>query len=115
MINQRNLDVLSEIYAADYAYHGQGGLELHGIEAVRGFAAAILAASSDRHAVVERQLVEGDRVVTQFVSRGTHTGIFRGIAPTGREWVTEGIVISRIAAGRIIEDWEVIHSSGLGD
>jgi len=115
VINRRDLDVLPEVYSADYAYHGQGGLELRGLEQVRGFAAAILAASNDRHAVVERQVVEGDRVVTQFTSRGTHTGVFRGIPPSGKEWVTEGIVISRIEGGKIVEDWEVIHSSGLGE
>jgi len=115
VINQRNLDALPDIYATDYAYHGQGGLELRGLQQLRGFAAAILAGSDDRHAVVERQVVEGNRVVTQFTSRGTHTGAFQGIEPTGREWVTEGIVISRIEGGRIVEDWEVIHSSGLGN
>jgi predicted ester cyclase len=115
VINQRNLDALPEIYAADYAYHGQGGLEMRGLEQVRGFAAAILAGSDDRRAVVERQVVDGDRVVTQFRSRGTHTGTFQGIEPTGKEWVTEGIVISRIENGKIVEDWEVIHSSGLGN
>lgn len=115
VINRRDLDAIAEIYSADYVHHGQGDLQLHGPERVRGFAAAILAASSDRHAVVERQVVEGDRVVTQFVSRGTQTGAYRGIPPSGKEWVVEGIVISRIEGGKIVEDWEVIHSSGLGE
>ena len=115
VVNERNLDAIADIYAADYAYHGQEGLELRGLQALRRFAASILAASADRHAVVERQVAEGERVVTQFVSRGTQTGAFRGVAPTGKEWTTEGIVISRIENGKIVEDWEVIHSSGLGD
>ena len=33
--------------------------------------------------------------------------------PTGKEWVTEGICISRIANGKIAEDWEIVHVSGL--
>lgn len=115
VINRRDLDALPEIYSADYVHHGQGDLKLHGLEQVRAFAAAILAASNDRHAVIERQVVEGDRVVTQFISRGTHTGVYRGIPPSGKEWVVEGIVISRIEDGRIAEDWEVVHSTGLGE
>jgi steroid delta-isomerase-like uncharacterized protein len=115
VINRRDLDAISEIYSADYVHHGQGDLQLRGLEQVRGFAAGILAASSDRHAEVERQVVEGERVVTQFTSRGTQTGAYRGIPPSGKEWVVEGIVISRIEDGKIVEDWEVIHSSGLGE
>jgi len=115
VINGRDLEAIREIYAEDYAYHGPEGFELRGPEAVRDFAAAILAASDDRHAVIERQVVEGDRVVTQFTSRGTRTGPYRGLEPTGREWVTEGIVISRIEGGKIVEDWEITRSSGLGN
>ena len=94
-------------------HHGTGGAETHGIEAARAIAASILSASSDRVAVVEQQVAEGNLVVTRFVSRGTHTGTFRGVEPTGKEWVTEGICISRIEGGRIAEDWEIIHVSGL--
>lgn len=114
VINQRNLDAIADIYAADYVYHGLDGTELRGPEAVRRFAAAILAASSDRRAVVEQQVAEGDLVVTRFSSTGHHTGVFRGVEPTGDLWTTTGIDISRIENGRIVEDWEVIHNSGLG-
>lgn len=113
VINHRNLDVIAEHYAEDYVHHGPEGAEIRGIEAVRAFAASILSASADRSAVVEQQVVEGDLVVTRFVSRGTHTGTFRGMEPTGNEWVTEGICISRIEDGKIAEDWELVHHSGL--
>ena len=113
VINQRNLDAIPTAYAADYRHHGTGGQEIQGLDKVRGFAASILAASKDRHAVVEQQLVDGNLVVTRFTSRGTRTGAWQGIPPNGKPWTTEGIVISRIEHGRIVEDWEVTTSSGL--
>lgn len=113
VINQRNLDVIAEIYAADYVHHGPDGTEIRGSGTVREFAASILAASSDRRAVVEQQVAEGDLVVTRFVSTGHHTGVFRGTPPTGKVWRTEGIVISRIEDGKIAEDWEIVYHSGL--
>ncbi len=113
VINGRDLDAIPELYAADYVHHGAGGFELHGPDAVREAAAAILAASADRHAVVEDQVAEGDRVVTRFTSRGTQTGAFRGIPPSGQPWTTEGIVISRIEDDKVAEDWEVATHSGL--
>lgn len=113
VINRRNLDAIAEIYAPDYVHHGAEESEMRGPEAVHVLAAAILDASEDRHAVVDQQVVEGDLVATRFTSRGHHTGSFRGIPPTGRTWTTEGIIISRIEDGRIAEDWEVAHHSGL--
>lgn len=113
VINRRNLNAIDDHYAEDYVHHGTGGSEIRGIEAARAIAASILSASADRVAVVEQQVAEGDLVVTRFVSRGTHTGTFRGVEPTGEEWVTEGICISRIEGGKIAEDWEIIRVSGL--
>jgi len=113
VINQRNLNAIGETYAPDYVHHGPAGAEMHGLEAVRSFAAAILVASNDRHVVVERQVAEGDLVVTHFTSSGHHTGVFRGIEPTGNIWTTEGICISRIENGKIAEDWEIVHQSGM--
>jgi steroid delta-isomerase-like uncharacterized protein len=113
VITGRDLDAIDEHYAPDYVHHGAEGAELRGVQAARDFAATILAASSDRVAVVEQQVAQGDLVVTRFTSRGTHTGTFRGVEPTGKEWVTEGICISRIENGKVAEDWEIIHVSGL--
>lgn len=113
VITNRNLDAIDQHYAPDYVHHGAAGAELRGVEAAREFAASILAASSDRIAVVDQQVAEGDLVVTRFTSRGTHTGVFRGVEPTGHDWVTEGICISRIENGKVAEDWEIVHVSGL--
>jgi len=113
VINHRNLNAIDETYAADYVHHGSEGAEMHGLEAARAFAGAILAASDDRHAVVVQQVAEGDLVVTRFTSTGHHTGVFRGVEPTGKVWTTEGICISRIENGKIAEDWEIVHQSGM--
>jgi steroid delta-isomerase-like uncharacterized protein len=112
VINKRNLDAIAEFYSADYVHYGPESAEIRDLEKVRAFAASILAASDDRHAVVELQIAEGDLVVTRFTSSGSHTGTFRGVEPTGEIWTTEGIVISRIKNGKITEDWEIVHISG---
>jgi predicted ester cyclase len=112
VINRRNLDAIDQTYSPDYVHHGPDGAEIRGLEAVRSFAAALLAASNDRRAVVEQQVAESNLVATRFRSTGHHTGVFQGIQPTGKVWTTEGIDISRIENGKIVEDWEVVHQSG---
>ena len=113
VINRRNLDAMTNAYAVDYVHHGPEGVDIRGLSAARAFAASILAASDDRHAVIEQQVAEGDLVVTRFTSNGHHTGVFRGTEPTGKIWTTEGICISRIEGGKIAEDWEIVHQSGM--
>ena len=48
-----------------------------------------------------------------FTSCGTLAGSFQGVGPTGKPWITEGIVISRIEDGKIAAEWEIVHSAGL--
>ena len=113
VINRRDLDAIKRCYADNYVHHGPGGMTIRGIPATRQFAGQILAASADRRATVLRQVAAGDFVVTHFRSRGRMTGPFLGRKPTGKVWVTEGICISRIANGKIAEDWEIVSHSGL--
>jgi predicted ester cyclase len=47
---------------------------------------------------IEDQMVNGDRVVTRLTARGTHQ-------PTGQATTLSGLNISRIAGGKIVEEW----------
>lgn len=50
-------------------------------------------------------LAEGDRVVTRYLSTGTHRGPFWGLAPTGILITVHEMSIYRIADGKVIEQW----------
>ncbi len=43
--------------------------------------------------------------MTRWTASGTHQGELMGIAPTGNRAAVTGITISRIADGKIAEDW----------
>lgn len=49
--------------------------------------------------------VSGDIVTVIGRLRGTHTGEFLGIAPTGRSVDVKTIAVHRVADGRIVESW----------
>jgi predicted SnoaL-like aldol condensation-catalyzing enzyme len=108
IVTNRNLDALDQAYAPTYIHRGPEGHEI-GRNQARAVAEMLLARSEDREARVVEQIAEGDRVVTRWESRGTHTGPMAGHPPTGEEIVVRGIVISRVADGRIVEDWEMTH------
>jgi predicted ester cyclase len=67
----------------------------------------------DLQITVEDQLAEGDKVPTRWKARGTHDGEFAGIPPTGKQGMVTGTTISRIAAGKIVEERSNWNTLGL--
>ena len=51
-------------------------------------------------------VVEGDRVVGRFTCSATHTGPWRGHAPTGKRFEdVDEVYFFSVADGRIVDDW----------
>jgi steroid delta-isomerase-like uncharacterized protein len=73
---------------------------------------SLRAAFPDGRVTIEDMIAEGDKVVTRYNSRGTHKGDFMGIPATGKKVAVTGIVISRIAKGKIAEEWEEFDALG---
>ena len=67
-----------------------------------------LDAFSDTRVDVFEQVVEGDRVASRIRMRGTHSGAFIGVAPTGKTVDVSGMRMDRVENGRIAEHWAVI-------
>jgi predicted ester cyclase len=66
---------------------------------------------------VEDQVAEGDKVVTRWTARATHTQTgqteFGPIAPTQKQMSITGINIQRISGGRLVERWSNQDDLGL--
>ena len=92
-------------------YHGAMG-DLNRDQFIQ-FHNAMLTAFPDIQLTIEDQIAEGDKVVTRWRARGTHQGNFQDIAPTNREVVITGIIISRIEGGKDVESWEEVNLLGL--
>ena len=102
------------VFTADVVFHGVGGgRDLHGIEATKAFIAAYRAAFPDSRSTVEDQVAEGEKVVTRWRARGTHTGPLGELPPTGRSFDIGGITIERFVDGRIAEVWVARDELGL--
>src|SRR5215204_1477901 len=64
------------------------------------------AAYSNTRYVIEKQLAEGDEVVTTFAASATHDrGEWMGLVPTGKEFKALHILIHRIVGGKITDEW----------
>lgn len=109
---QGQLSRIDELFTTDFVRHDPGGRELHGTDQNRQFIRSIRAAFPDVHYTVEDQIAEGDRVVVRYRFQGSHLGAFQGMPPTGKQVTYTGILIYRIADGKIAEQWTELDLLG---
>jgi steroid delta-isomerase-like uncharacterized protein len=106
VFGQGNLKSVDELLAPDYLSHAPGDPELsRGPEDIKQIVRAYHSAFPDINFTVEKQVAEGDMVVTRWIARGTHRGEFMGIPPSGRRIEVSGMSMDRISRGRIVENW----------
>jgi len=63
--------------------------------------------------IAEDMLAEDDKVVVRFTLRATHRGEFMGVPATGKQVAVPGLIIYRVANGKIAEHWMQVDSVGL--
>jgi steroid delta-isomerase-like uncharacterized protein len=106
--NQGDLEAIPELVAEDFVDHHP----LPGAPPRREGLAALVTtwrtAFPDIRETCEDLICEGDKVVGRFTMRGTHSGEFMGVPPTGRSVTMSGIDIVRVAS-KIAEFWYGEH------
>jgi steroid delta-isomerase-like uncharacterized protein len=110
--NNRNLSVADELYDPAFVWHLAPVGEIRGTEALKQLIKSLHTAFPDWHITVEELVAESDKVTTHWRATGTHQGEFMGVAPTGKQVTTSGIIIGRIAGGKFVEAWEVWDAHG---
>ncbi len=107
LFSQGDLDEIERsVVSRELVVHGVGGQPDMDLAAFRQLGDGFKAGFPNGRISVESQIAEGDRVVTRTLFRGTHTGTFNGIPPTGRQVTLPGINIDRITDARIAERWD---------
>lgn len=104
-MNKGNLAVADEVMAANYVFHGPGGVDAKGPEGFKQYITIYRTAFPDLHITIDDMVAEGDKVVSRITLRGTHTGDMMGIAPTGKKVEIMGITMHRFAGGKEVEAW----------
>lgn len=109
--HQGNLQRMEELFAPDFVRHDPGR-EIHGTTENRQFIKGLRAAFPDLHFTVLDQVAEGDKIAVRYRFQGTHLGDFQGMPPTRKQVAYSGILIYRVANGRIAEQWTEIDLLG---
>ena len=109
--NKKNLRVVDEMLPDDVVIHNFGNV-VQGREAWRQSFDPFFTGFPDLRFTSEFMIVDGDKAAVRWVAKGTHTGVFRGIPPTGKEIRIGGMAGYRVVEGKIVEGWS--HPDTLG-
>jgi hypothetical protein len=91
-VNEQNLDELDELLAPDLAQH----LKQQVIPWV-------YATFAGHQITITDLIAEGDKIVARLATSGGHTGEWRGIPPTGKQWTNTGVYFLRLSEGKVVE------------
>lgn len=113
VFNEGNLGLIDELVASDYVYREPTVGEKRGREGCKQIMTLYRTAFPDATLTIDDQIAERDTVVTRWTARGTHRGEFMGIKPTNKKATIQGVIITRIANGKIAEEFETYDALGL--
>jgi steroid delta-isomerase-like uncharacterized protein len=113
LVNKGNFSLLDELVASDYTYYEPTVGEMRGRDGYKSLVSMYRSAFPDVTLSINEQIAEGDKVVTRWTARGTHQGELMGVPATGKQVTVQGVVISRIENGKLIEDFETYDVHGM--
>jgi steroid delta-isomerase-like uncharacterized protein len=116
IFNEGKLDLADELFSDDYVMHDPNlpeGVEVRGVEGIKQYIAGFRTGFPDITISIEDQIAEGDKVATRWIARGTHKGEAFGVPATGKQTVVEGLIVTRFANGKIVEEWTSYDALGL--
>jgi serine phosphatase RsbU (regulator of sigma subunit)/predicted ester cyclase len=109
-----DLEALEEMLAPDFVNHNLLPGQAPGLEGYLRSFTEYHAAFSGTHYDIEKQVAEGDEVMTIFTASSTHDrGEWQGLVPAGKEFNSLLILVHRIVEGMIAEEWS--QGSGLAE
>jgi len=112
--NKGNLSLVDQVYTADVVQHDPGSpAPVTSSAALKQYVSVFLTAIPDLHFTIDDLIAEGDKVMWRFTSRGTQTGPLMTIPPTGKASNVTGMVLFRLADGKIAEVWVNYDNLGL--
>jgi steroid delta-isomerase-like uncharacterized protein len=114
VFNGGDIDVVDKLVATDVLGHDATSPEpKRGLASVKQVAVLFRTAFPNGRFPLEDLIAEGDKVVARWGLQGTQQGAFMGVAPTGKPVSVTGIVIYRLAGGKIAEYWGNFDTLGL--
>lgn len=103
VVNTGYIDKIEDLISPEYTEVSDGKRYTVGIGGAKAHIISVRETYPDLNISIERQIAEGEWVVTCITARGTHKGVWIGIKPTGKKVAFTGVNVDRIVEGKIVE------------
>jgi len=111
--DQGAVDAVDDLFAEDFVDHAPVPGQQAGRAGVTQFVRAFRSAFPDLAVSVDLQVSAQGRVASRYTVRGTHQGVFRGVAATGKRIEVTGIDVHVVHGGRLVERWGFLDNASL--
>lgn len=110
-----NLNLADELLDANYVGHDPAlPEETRGPEAFKQLVTTYRTAFPDLNFTLDEALAVGDSsALVRWTARGTNSGVFQGMPPTGKSATSTGMSLARIENGKVVEDYTFWDALGL--
>jgi steroid delta-isomerase-like uncharacterized protein len=119
IMNKGKLDMFNDSnFTKDVVMHSSPS-DVIGIDSARAYYTNFLTGFSNIQFTIEDVFGQGDKLVKHWRFKGTHTGNFFGIPPTGKTVDIDGTTLVRMSNGKIAEEkdfydnYEFLNQLGL--
>jgi steroid delta-isomerase-like uncharacterized protein len=106
--NGGNLELADEIFASDYQHHDPANPDprpMIGPQAVKDHLTSLKSAFPDLVFDIDDTIADGDTIIVRWTARGTNTGDYFGIPPSGKPIEITGMNTWRTRDGQAVEGW----------
>jgi predicted ester cyclase len=103
-VNKQDMELLDDLVAPEYVNQQ---LKVRNREDLKKILRRQYSGFPDVHRAMEDIIADENSVWIKVKITGTHTGKYRGIAPTGKKYVMDAVPHYRIVDGKIMEGWSV--------
>jgi predicted ester cyclase len=103
LYNRKEIDAAYELFAPGYILHSPTG-DLSR-EQCKQFDTMAFVGFPDLICSIADIVAEGDKVAFRVSAKGTHTGLFMGVAPTGKKFEMNNTWIVKISHNKWVEQW----------
>ena len=104
IMNKGRLDLFNESnFTKDVVMHASPKDEV-GIDSARAYYANYLTGFSNITFTIKDVFDQGNKLVKHWNFKGTNTGIFFGMPPTGKKVDLDGVTLVRMQDGKIVEE-----------